>query len=84
MKLRAGFLTMSYEQGFLRDINYNDIPFINMIYFNIRTKNWDTIPMSMVVEDIVQEVDCFSISYEAVSKKGEIEMYWKITITGSA
>lgn len=80
--LRAGPLSLVYEEGDLRYIRLGDREILRRVYVAIRDRNWGTIlpRFSRVQMDVKRE--SFRISYEVENKQGEIDFYWRGTLTG--
>jgi hypothetical protein len=80
--LRAGPLSLVYEGGDLRYIKFGDREILRRVYVAIRDRNWGTVlpVISNVQMDAGQ--DSFRISYDVENKEGDIDFFWKGTITG--
>lgn len=80
--LRAGPLSLVYEQGDLRSIRIGGREILRRIYVAIRDCNWGTVPAHL--SNVQKEVsgEAFRISYEAENKQRGIDFFWKGTITG--
>lgn len=80
--LRAGPLSLVYEEGDLRTIKLGDWEVLRRIYVAIRDRNWGTVlpVLSNLQMDIGE--DAFHISYDVANKSGDIDFSWKGTITG--
>jgi hypothetical protein len=83
-KLRAGQLTLIFEEGELRFIRYGNSEVINRIYVAVRDRNWDSAPV--VLSQIKQELgeDSFRISFDAECRLREIDFAWKGIIEGES
>jgi hypothetical protein len=82
--LRAGPLSLVYEEGDLRYIKLGDREILRRLYAAVRDRNWGTVPP--VRSNIHMEVahDWFRILYDAENCQGEIDFFWKGTLTGDA
>ena len=82
--LRAGMLTMVYEDGDLRSIKYGKHELVRRIYCAVRDRNWGTV--LPVFSDVQMDIrdDSFHISYSVENKENEITFTWKGEITGDA
>jgi hypothetical protein len=82
--LRAGPLSVVYEEGDVRYIKLGDHEILRRIYVAIRDRNWGTVlpVISNVNMDIAN--DSFRISYDVQNKEGDIDFFWKGIITGDA
>jgi len=80
--LRAGPLSLVYENGDLRYIRLNDREILRRVYVAIRDRNWGTVlpRLSNVKMEVARE--SFRISYDVENKQGEIDFFWKGTIAG--
>ena len=84
LPLRAGPLSLAWENGDLRYIKMGDVEVVRRIYVAIRDRNWGTAPnvMSNLVMDV--GVDTFRISYDIENRLNEIHFTWHGEITGAA
>lgn len=80
--LRAGPLTLLYENGDLRYIKLGDQEILRRVYLAIRDRNWGTVlpKLSHVQMDIGE--DSCRITYDVENKQDDIDFFWKGTITG--
>lgn len=78
--LKAGPLSLQYENGFLRYIKLGKTEVLRMIYHAVRDHNWDTMQGNIVNEVIKTFDDSFHISY---LWKGET-FSWNCDIKGMA
>ena len=81
-QLRAGPLSMIFEGGDLRYIRFGDHEILRRIYVAVRDHNWDTILPQLSNVQITDEGDAFRITYDVENKHGEVNFFWKGTITG--
>jgi hypothetical protein len=83
-ELRAGPLSLIYEEGDLRYIRLGDREVLRRVYVAVRDRNWDTVPprLSHVQMEIAQ--DSFRITYDVEHRQGDVDFFWKGTITGDA
>ena len=84
VELRAGPLSLVYEEGDLRYVRLGEREVIRRIYVATRDRNWGTLPN--VLSNVQMEIaaGAFRISYEVENKQGEIDFFWRGTITGDA
>jgi hypothetical protein len=80
--LRAGPLSLLYEDGDLRSIKLGNHELIRRIYAAVRDRNWGTIlpQFSNVFMDISN--DCFSITYKVVNQLDDIHFNWQGLLQG--
>jgi hypothetical protein len=81
--LRAGPLTLFYEQGDLRYIKLGDQEILRRIYVAIRDRNWGTVLPSFSDVQMDIQPDSFQITYQVENRQGEIDFSWQGTLTGS-
>jgi len=72
ISLRAGCLSMIYENGSLRHISAGGTEIIRMIYSAVRDKEWLTINPLISEEKTDVQKDCFSIRYKCNYQAGGI------------
>jgi len=82
--LRAGPLSLVYEEGDVRYIKLGEHEILRRIYVATRDRNWGTVlpVISNVQMDIADA--SFRISYEVENKEGDINFFWKGIITGDS
>jgi hypothetical protein len=80
--LRAGPLTMRYENGDLRYIRLGDQEVVRRIYIALRDRNWGTVLNR--ITDVQMEVlsDSFRIRYVVENHLHDIDFTWNAVITG--
>lgn len=82
--LRAGPLTLIYQEGDLRYIRLGDREILRRIYVAVRDHNWGTVlPVLSNVQMAIAD-DAFTISYDAENRQGAIDFGWRGVISGDA
>ena len=82
--LRAGPLTVTYEDGDLRYVRYGDREILRRVYVSVRDRNWDTILPRLSNVTIVSDENSFRISYDAENLADSIDFFWRGIIEGRA
>ena len=82
--LRAGPLTMVWEDGDLRTVKYAGREVLRRVYVAIRDRNWGTVPNVISNLQIKAEADAFAITFDVANRQGEIDFTWRGQITGAA
>jgi hypothetical protein len=82
--LRAGNLSLVYQNGFLRYLKLGEQEVIRMIYHAVRDQNWGTVPMDITEENIQQREDSFEISYQARCQQDDIDFQLQCELRGSS
>src|ERR1700681_1368283 len=82
--LRAGPLSLIFEQGDLRYIRLGDQEIVRRIYVAVRDRNWGTVPVALSNLQVESHADSFRISYEVENRQAEIDFVWKGTIIGDS
>jgi hypothetical protein len=82
LPLCAGPLLLVYEEGDLRHIRLGEREILRRIYVAVRDCTWGTVlpRFSNVKKEISS--DSFHITYEVANQRGEIDFFWRGTITG--
>lgn len=82
--LRAGKLSLVYEDGKIRYVSAGGQEILRGVYAAVRDHNWDTIPFTL--RDVVTEVnaDSFRIAFTSDHHKGGIRFVWRGEIAGTA
>jgi hypothetical protein len=80
--LRAGPLTMQFDNGDLRYIKHGDTEIVRRIYAAARDRDWGTAPnvLSGVAMDIRD--DAFDITYTCVNRHADIHFVWTGALSG--
>ncbi|HEX2524501.1 MAG TPA: hypothetical protein VHP35_20500, partial [Terriglobia bacterium] len=81
--LKAGSLSLVFEEGGLRYIRMGDREVIRGIYVAVRDRNWETVTPSFSGLEIHAEPERFTITFEAEHRQTEIDFWWKGQIEGS-
>ena len=80
--LRAGPLSLSFEDGGLRSIRFGRREILNRIYFAVRDERWGTVPGVVSNLSVKGGTDCFSIEYDADYRQGGIHFRTTAGIEG--
>jgi hypothetical protein len=80
--LRAGPLSLVWENGDLRTIKLGDREVLRRIYVAIRDRNWGTVPP--VLSNLMMDVHeaSFRISFDVSNQQNEVDFFWQGAITG--
>jgi hypothetical protein len=80
--LRAGPLSLVFENGDLRYIKSGRQEILRRVYVAVRDRNWGTVlpVLSNVRSDVGEE--SFHITYDVENVGGDIDFFWHGTITG--
>jgi hypothetical protein len=73
-----------YEAGELRYVRLGGREILRRVYVAVRDLNWLTVPATLSNLHVSATGDSFRIGYDAEHKQGDIDFYWKGTITGDA
>lgn len=82
--LRAGALTMRFEDGELRDIRLGRLLLLSRVYAAVRDRNWGTVGGVMTLQELEIEPDRFRITFEMEHRTQEIDFAWQGAVTGGA
>ncbi len=82
-RLRAGPVNVQFDSGGLRYLCFQDQEMLRGIAFYIRDANWDTIPNQVLNPTLVENEAGFQLSYDVLSKQGDIEVLWNCNIGGN-
>jgi hypothetical protein len=81
--LSAGNATVTYEEGRLRYIAYNDCEAVRMIFPALRDDHWVTIPMEISNETITEKEKTFSISFHGSFHSSAVKFEADFSIAGN-
>ncbi len=82
--LRAGPLTMRYENGDLRYIRFGQHEVLRRIYIAIRDRNWGTILPVFSNVQLDVRADSFDIQYDVENRERDVDFRWHGHISGTA
>jgi hypothetical protein len=82
--LRAGPLSLVYENGDLRYIRLGQHEIVRRIYVAVRDRNWGTVLPVLSSVQIEAGDDTFHITYDADHQQGDLRFTWRATIAGEA
>jgi hypothetical protein len=82
--LRAGPLSLEFEEGDLRYIRLGQQELVRRIYVAIRDHNWNTIPGRLTGLKIEAGGDGFDITFDSSHHAGALRFDWHGTISGAA
>src|SRR5262245_24827622 len=82
--LRAGPLSLFYENGDLRYVKWGNREIVRRLYVATRDRNWGTVPSRLSSVRTEIRDDSFHITYDVENKQGPIDFVWKGEITGDA
>jgi len=84
VELRAGPLSVVFEDGGLRYIRYGDREVVRRIYVAVRDRNWGTVTARLSSPKVERTTDSFKITYDCQHEQGGIDFFWTATIHGEA
>ncbi len=82
--LRAGPLTLDFDNGDLRCVKLGEREIIRRIGGAVRDRNWDTVPGILSEERIEASAAAFRITYTSTHRKGGIHFVWRAELSGEA
>lgn len=83
LALRAGPLTVLWEDHSLRYIRLGDREIVRRIYCAVRDRNWGTIPNRIVGFRASHGNNSFEMIFDVHNVQGEIDFRWQGKITGA-
>jgi hypothetical protein len=81
--LRAGPLSLLWDDGGLRYIRLGEQEVIRRIYVAVRDPDWNTIPATLANVQITREAAHFTIEFDAEHRQGPVDFAWHGTIAGA-
>jgi D-apionolactonase len=82
--LRAGPLSLVFENGDLRYVRLGDREVLRRVYVAVRDRNWNTIAARITSLQVEPAADSFRITFDCRNQEGEIDFAWRGTIVGQA
>lgn len=80
--LRAGPLTVIFENGGLRQISFGTHEILRRIYVAVRDRSWGTVSPQISNLQIIEGAYEFKVSFDVICKQKEIDFHWSGGITG--
>jgi hypothetical protein len=84
LALRAGPLSLVYEEADLRYIRLADAEVLRRIYVGVRDQSWGTIPPLVSRLELTAQDDSFEMSFHVEHRRGPVDFAWEGTIKGAA
>ncbi|HEV3029114.1 MAG TPA: hypothetical protein VG457_16165, partial [Planctomycetota bacterium] len=72
-ELKAGPLTVLYEDGGLRYVRWGQREVLRRVYVAVRDRNWNTLPTALTELRIEAGADAFELSFNADCIRGDIQ-----------
>ncbi|HTS52182.1 MAG TPA: hypothetical protein VMH26_02820, partial [Burkholderiales bacterium] len=82
--LTAGPLSVELDKGQLRYLKVDGVEVLRAVAFLVRDENWGTYVPNLSGLSVEQRADGFSVSYEALCRRGSQEIAYDATIEGRA
>ena len=83
-ELKAGPLTVGYEEGSFRYFRWGDDEILRMIYVSMRDENWGTLTPIRTNEEVTTGTDHFRVSYNCHYERDSTVLFtWKVTAEGN-
>ncbi len=84
-ELRAGPLTVGYEEGAFRYFRWGNDEILRMIYVSMRDENWGTLPPIRSNEEVIIGTDHFKVRYDCHYERDSTVLFtWKVAADGNA
>ena len=81
--LKAGPMTVEFDNGQLRYLKVNGIEVLRAVGFLVRDENWGTYTPAISSMKLEQRADSFSVSFHAVCKRPDQEIAYDARIEGT-
>ena len=83
-ELRAGPLTVGYEEGSFRYFRWGNDEILRMIYVSMRDENWGTLTPIRTNEEVIINTDHFRVSYDCHYERDSTVLFtWNVTAEGN-
>jgi hypothetical protein len=84
VKLRAGSVSLEFEDGMLRYLCVGSIEVLRGIYAAVRDHNWETVPGELRDVDMDVRPQSFVITFTSDHRRGDLHFVWNGEIRGTA
>src|SRR5260370_1254067 len=81
--LRAGPMSVEFDNGQLRYLKVNGVEVLRAVGFLVRDENWGTYTSAISNLKIDQRADSFSVSFHAVCRRPDQEIAYEARIEGT-
>lgn len=81
--LRAGPLSLLFEQGELRRIRLGEREVLRRIYLTVRGPDWSTIPATLKDVQLEESPDSFALVFNLACVQGEVDFTWSVAVRGN-
>jgi hypothetical protein len=82
VKLRAGSVSLEFEDGMLRYLCVGSIEVLRGIYAAVRDHNWETVPGELRDVDMDVRPQSFVITFTSDHRRGDLHFVWNGEIRG--
>lgn len=83
-ELRAGPLTVGYEEGSFRYFRWGNDELLRMIYVSMRDENWGTLTPIRTNEEVIIGADNFQLRYDCHYERNSTVLFtWKVSAEGN-
>src|SRR3954467_5163737 len=80
--LRAGPLTLIFDNGDIRYVRYGEAEVLRRVYVAVRDANWRTVPFTIVEQHVEPSERSFHVRYLGRFRQGDVDVAGLIQITG--
>ncbi len=84
VRLRAGPLSLVYQDGEISKIFYREFEVVQRFYSRVRDQNWGTVPNRITSLTLDQDESSFNIVFQVESIQNEIDFFWEGRIRGNS
>lgn len=81
--LRAGPVSLLFEQGELRRIRLGDREVLRRIYLTVRGPDWSTVPPVLSDLQLETSPDSFVLMFRLDCRQGEADFTWQVSVRGN-
>jgi hypothetical protein len=81
--LRAGPLSLLYENGYVRSIRVGDREMVRRIYMALRDDYWNTIPGTLENVSLSRGDGSFFLTFDSRHRRNDVDFLWRGEITGN-
>ncbi len=84
LSLRAGPLTMLFDNGDLRSVCLGEREILRRVYLAVRDRHWGTISAALSNLRIQLNQNTFTIEYDIRNRRDEIDFAWHAVLSGDS
>jgi hypothetical protein len=84
LSLKAGHFDLIFQNGMIRQIEFDTIPVCNRVYFALRDRHWNTVPGTFTIIRQTSDSTGFDLAFKGVYSQGDITLESSFDLHGKS